>query len=633
MLARGLPGEQPIQNLGATSHGGAAAYLGNQLMRGFIQGRAENQMNQAAQFAKNQAGQQLLYDSAAKDYYRLAQSGTDPNSPEMQDAQQRVQASWDGLMGLYGQHVKQPSGKNAQGAQQQPQPFPMRLMNALHGGDPNQIMPVVYEGLQKSGPPVFHQAQPYMTPQYRAQAGQQQGTQQAAGEAGAIGTQGQIGTQRLIEEQRQLELVQNPNPQQQQRLNDVTNYLRGLPGEGKQFLPKFQLFRDSQGNISSLDVTRDPIPQGLTPVSAATYNRKPLQGWVQVGKQVGSVFYDPFTNQPEMGTLDYTRLPPPSVARLFGSMTNTTGTMVDANGNLQKYGKTSSTHPNVPLNTAPLPARFSGAPPATGPAPVGLPQQGGAAGPAGPTAGGGGISSVPQPAVAALATLTGFGNPPPPQANGSSNGSNLTPVGYVGSQAYKGLIKQHDAAVKNYNDGTALQSYVMGGPGQQGGGLLQQAMNGDHTAQYLLLLSYLKGTVVQQGSNIRLNNSELNKAQASAPWLSRIEARFGQDGYVTPDGVSLTPQQMQTMAAGIRNKTVTQQQEAQRIAQEMDAQKQADMEAGGLHTRPVTHAAPAPAPAASGGQNQITVVDPRGKSHYFATQAQADHFKQLAGIH
>lgn len=50
-----------------------------------------------------------------------------------------------------------------------------------------------------------------------------------------------------------------------------------------------------------------------------------------------------------------------------------------------------------------------------------------------------------------------------------------------------------------------------------------------------------------QQKGARVNQAIIKEAEESAPWLGRIQARFGSDGLLT--GVTLTPEQIHAMVA------------------------------------------------------------------------------------
>jgi len=74
----------------------------------------------------------------------------------------------------------------------------------------------------------------------------------------------------------------------------------------------------------------------------------------------------------------------------------------------------------------------------------------------------------------------------------------------------------------------------------------KSALKGDQQAMVNLLANHVAMTLgMPRGKVPRVSHEMFNEAQASAPWLARVEAHFDQDGYLT--GVVLTPQQMQQM--------------------------------------------------------------------------------------
>lgn len=188
--ADALPPNQDISQFGAASPAAGAAAIGNQFLRGIMQGVAVSKVDQAIKLHRtNQAMQQNL-EAASKDLYDLAKTGADSNSPEYKAAQDRVMAAWKPMMDFYGEHVP---GVKIDKKTGQPVPQKKSILDRLKGNDPAEVSAALYEGMLKAGPPVLHQVAQFQTPQYRQYlAGQ--------GELAESATQAKLATnQRIIQ--------------------------------------------------------------------------------------------------------------------------------------------------------------------------------------------------------------------------------------------------------------------------------------------------------------------------------------------------------------------------------------------------------------------------------------------------
>jgi hypothetical protein len=80
---------------------------------------------------------------------------------------------------------------------------------------------------------------------------------------------------------------------------------------------------------------------------------------------------------------------------------------------------------------------------------------------------------------------------------------------------------------------------------------LDKGKKGDQQAMLSLLANHL-GMTMGLAKGARINQAMISEAEASAPWLGRIQARFDNRGYLT--GVVLTPEQMDSMVDLARNR-------------------------------------------------------------------------------
>lgn len=241
-----LPEASPEpQNLGAVSRGGAIAYMADKILRGAMQGYDFAQQQKADQFNKKLAAQQSIYNDQAKQLHDMAVAGVDPNSQEFKDARNRVLTAWQATMQTIGERIPQPkqSKKSKQG-QANGQDQSNLLARALnHQNDPQDALQAVYQGAVATGPPVFHQIAPYLTPQY-----QQQQRQKAQGEAATLTagtTNAELAEQTAKHKQNILDLTTklNQTTDQQQRdkiqgqIDAETDALSALSGRNASVRP------------------------------------------------------------------------------------------------------------------------------------------------------------------------------------------------------------------------------------------------------------------------------------------------------------------------------------------------------------------------------------------------------------
>lgn len=157
-------GPEPEAN-GASKTGASIAYGLDKALRGYMTGKAQGQAVAAFNLNKQTTALQGLYNDQAQQYLNLAKSGAPPD--QIKEAQDRMNAAWQSYMGFVGQHV-QPAQGAGKGGKSQAQQGNL-LQRIFAPTDPAQVPSAVYEAMQKMGPPVAHDAAPYLTPQYQAQ--------------------------------------------------------------------------------------------------------------------------------------------------------------------------------------------------------------------------------------------------------------------------------------------------------------------------------------------------------------------------------------------------------------------------------------------------------------------------------
>lgn len=213
-VAASLGPAQTPPNLGAASRTGGIGYIADRVLRGALQGHQAAVQQQADQFNKKLGAQQQIYNDQAGQYLKLVQTGADPQSQEVKDAQNRAMASWQAMMQTIGSRIPQTKqGKSGSG---QGKPGgPGILQQALDGSDPTQALGAWYQIAQQTGPSFVHQAAPYLTPAYQAKVQQRAATQGAGAETQQLTAENQAERQRLLS-------LDNPTEAQQNRIYQLT---------------------------------------------------------------------------------------------------------------------------------------------------------------------------------------------------------------------------------------------------------------------------------------------------------------------------------------------------------------------------------------------------------------------------
>ena len=386
--ASGLPPEQEIQHLGATSPMGAGAFVADKLFRGYLQGRAVADIRKAVQLQKTTQGLNSLYHNAAENLYNLAQAGVDPNSDQFKEAQNQAQSAWQAQVDFLGQHV-QAMKTNKQGKQVPDQGN--LLQRIFKPNDPSEVAPALYEAMQKTGPPVMHQIAPFLTPQYQAKVQQKAaigGTSAATAQTVAQNQQTMAANKAEFDQLNSSTTPLTPDQEarKQQLYGAITmnpSTAAGAPNPGQKWLPVPGVkpyekvagsgqFFEAVRNPTNGQVMDRPMPIGFKPTPNAYTVGKEKWSRDASGKPYIALF-DPQTNQELPGTQNYSRIPP---ANLVGRITSSTAT--DANG--QTTTKSAMSAPVQSGN----PAENVAATAAASSSPV-SPQQSGHTGPVGAT--------------------------------------------------------------------------------------------------------------------------------------------------------------------------------------------------------------------------------------------------------
>ena len=347
--ADALGPNQNIQDFGAASPAAGAAAIGNQLLRGVMQGVAVHQVAQAQQLHRTSQALQGNLDSASQDVYNLAKQGVDPNDPQMQAAQDRKNVAWKSMMDFYGQHVP---GVQIDPKTGQPKPNKVSILDRLRGNDPAQVPSALYEGMLKAGPPVDHQIAQFQTPQYKQYLAQQGAGVAATQAAGIAQQQSVLGESQLQKKVYDLAALPTRTPEQEQELDTARIALSkfGMGSRDK----KVSTYVGTDG--LQHDVMQTPfgttyeIPSGTGVRTPAMMH--PKTAWIMVDGKPASVLLDD-NNQPRMETINHSAIPP---SYLLPQIRSGYTTFVGADNHMYQIPTSTSTQHVLPRGSSGAPA-------------------------------------------------------------------------------------------------------------------------------------------------------------------------------------------------------------------------------------------------------------------------------------
>jgi len=337
----GQPGFQ-FQGHGNISQGGAVAGVADNLLRGFMQGKAQGEALKAIRLKKESDNYQTVYNMAASNLQKLHESGVDQNSEEYKKAKAAVDGSWQGLMTFYGQHVGdqgKPKGKKAQAAAQDP-------MAALASNDPNEKAGAIYRVLQQAGPPVYHQLAAWNSPQ----AQQQRQTATTMQQAGGVNAQNTLTHEQA---QQTYDKYAGYTPEEmgklpaaeQQSFRNAQAILRP-ESRGNTAKANVQWLTDASGKQHAFEVVNGqfvPVEgaEGMQPPAKAS-TAKPVRAFVNRGGKITSVLLDPATNQVVPNSENPEIQPPSSMS---GRVTTGFFHYTDNDGNVHAVPETHTSSP------------------------------------------------------------------------------------------------------------------------------------------------------------------------------------------------------------------------------------------------------------------------------------------------
>lgn len=239
------PQSQP-QNLGATSHAGAAAYLIDNILKGASHGYAQGQQYAADQYNKKLSATQSLYNDQAAQLYDLAKSGragtfTGPSgkdgkptfvpSDEFNQVKGRMKVSWDAMMDTVGARIPQPKKGKKGSSQDAGADDPTALLQQAmdHKGNPQGALAATYQIGRSLGPPVIHQITGFLTPEYVSR--QQQASQTSANQSqtATISSHAGLTTAQMQDELQTLQAKREPTDADTARIAQLRESLSPIP--------------------------------------------------------------------------------------------------------------------------------------------------------------------------------------------------------------------------------------------------------------------------------------------------------------------------------------------------------------------------------------------------------------------
>lgn len=331
----GQPGFQ-FQGAGNISHTGAIAGMLDNVMRGYVNGKAMGEAKKSLQLKKKSDDLNASYTADATRLWTVAQKQIaeggkiDPNSDDYKQAQAAVNGSWGALQDFRGSLLddgkKKKTSKNGQQRTpaevlSDPKSTPQEKAQALHGMS------------QKLGAPIMGQIQNYAAQaQARAQNPQTQDRD--------LRSKAQLELDQLRSQKEPL------TEEQQARVKQLGEFLTPTPklGTGKEGMTRYEQGKNGWEEYQ-VSQTGDEIPGTRRPLSTAGANIKPFRAWIADAKgKTTSVLIDPKTNQKIPGTENSDIEPP---ASLKGKITSHEYFWTDDGGTVHHYDYSTTTKPTA----------------------------------------------------------------------------------------------------------------------------------------------------------------------------------------------------------------------------------------------------------------------------------------------
>lgn len=178
----------------------------------------------------------------------------------------------------------------------------------------------------------------------------------------------------------------------------------------------------------------------------------------------------------------------------------------------------------------------------------------------GPAGGGGGTSSPPSSPESSQSPAAASGTPHTPHVPASSKSG--------GGSTGKDKIIGHKGTKDEIDTKTAYESAVDRVKIMEKN--LAAGLRGDSQAMLSMVANHIGMTLgAQKGA--RINQAVWNEAIESTPWLKKIEAKWGPDGYIS--GVTLAPEQMKQMVELAHERTEILKEHLDRLQQQREEQE------------------------------------------------------------
>lgn len=164
-----LARQQPVQNLGAASHAGAAAYIANQVLRGAIQGYDASRIQHAQQFNKKLSALSTLENQLGQQYveaYNDVGSSRPGMTPDQILADPKVKQLHNQLLAVHQTTLQaiqsylpaaSPGGGSTKKSSKTSKQQQRNLLERMFGQDPDESLQAYSEAAQHLGPTAFYQ--------------------------------------------------------------------------------------------------------------------------------------------------------------------------------------------------------------------------------------------------------------------------------------------------------------------------------------------------------------------------------------------------------------------------------------------------------------------------------------------
>ena len=196
------PKESPFQgqpayqfNQGPISKAGGIAGIFDNILRGYVNGKAQGEAHKALTLKKRSDDLNASYNADAQRLYQVSQAHLEADgkinqsAPDFQAALSAVRGSWDALQTFRGSLLEQQEGSKKTRGQKKDQQVPPAQVLTNPSSSPQEKAQALHQMSMKIGPPVVGQIQT-LQGQYASQrAKQQRATEDTTAQAGGVHAQ------------------------------------------------------------------------------------------------------------------------------------------------------------------------------------------------------------------------------------------------------------------------------------------------------------------------------------------------------------------------------------------------------------------------------------------------------------